>query len=284
MGTNSQYNLRELQLAESEILDDFVTLCKENNLQYFLVSGTLLGAVRHKGFIPWDDDIDVAMPYGDYLKFLKIASGLLGDKYFVQCTETDPDFYPSFAKIKKNNTTFLDKEHLSWNIHRGIWIDIFPIVYTRGGLEYKIKKTIIKNGGYLSFDSFLAIRLEEYSQTVSKLKMTVLKAIHKIPKPSREKLRKKLESYVFNHKVKKYAVFVSGQGVTPLYPAEIFKSSCNLDFEGQKRKAPVGYKNYLEITYGDYMTPPPEDKRVGHGQEILVDLNRHYTYYTDKTQ
>ena len=87
--------LRKLQMAELEILKEFVRLCEAHGLQYYLVGGTLLGAVRHKGFIPWDDDIDVAMPRGDYDRFAQIAPKELDPRYFYQCPDTDPHYFKS---------------------------------------------------------------------------------------------------------------------------------------------------------------------------------------------
>ena len=98
--------LDKLHQVELEILDDFVSVCEKNKLRYFLTGGSMLGAVRHSGFIPWDDDIDIGMPREDYDKFIKLGSEALGDKYTLECFELNDNYHLPFAKIVKNNTIF----------------------------------------------------------------------------------------------------------------------------------------------------------------------------------
>ena len=119
--------LRQLQLCELEILDEFVRICEKHNLQYYLVGGTLLGAVRHQGFIPWDDDIDVAMPREDYDRFAKISVKELAPQYFYQCPETDPYYFLTYAKIRKNGTEVYEERFKNAKFHKGVFIDIFPL-------------------------------------------------------------------------------------------------------------------------------------------------------------
>lgn len=124
---NKEMNLRKLQLAELEILKDFIRVCNELKLTYFLDSGTLLGCIRHEGFIPWDDDIDVSMPREDYEIFLEKGQALLKREYFLQSYKTEPNYTLNFAKIRNSNTTFIESSVKDLNINHGIFIDIFPI-------------------------------------------------------------------------------------------------------------------------------------------------------------
>lgn len=119
--------MNDLQKCELEILKEFDRVCKMNNLNYSLGSGTMLGAVRHKGFIPWDDDIDVLMPANDYKKFCKIAPKAFSEKFFLQTSYTD-SWYASFSKVRMNGTTAIEKGFENCRFHQGVWIDIFPIV------------------------------------------------------------------------------------------------------------------------------------------------------------
>ena len=124
--TNSK--LRKVQLTELEILEKIDEICKKNNINYFLIGGTLLGDVRHKGFIPWDDDIDIGMLREDYEKFINVClkNGALGKDYYLHCNESDDDYFIPFIKVKKNNTTFAEKNIENINTHKGIFLDIFP--------------------------------------------------------------------------------------------------------------------------------------------------------------
>jgi lipopolysaccharide cholinephosphotransferase len=119
--------LRKVQVVQLEILLEFDRICKENDLPYQLFSGTLLGAIRHKGFIPWDDDIDVIMKRNDYEKFLSICDKQLNPKYFLQNYNTDPKWYRQFSRIRKNNTKYLQASYKEMDMHHGIFIDIFPM-------------------------------------------------------------------------------------------------------------------------------------------------------------
>jgi len=97
------------------------------NLTYYISYGTLLGAIRHKGFIPWDDDIDVCMPRGDYDRFIKEGSEYLPENYFIQTMESDPKYALNFAKLRDSNTALFEKHVLDVDINHGVFIDIFPV-------------------------------------------------------------------------------------------------------------------------------------------------------------
>ena len=117
----------EIQKILLELLKIFVDICQEYDLQYFLVAGSALGAVKYQGFIPWDDDIDVAMPRADYEKFLQLAPEKLPQWCFMQNYKTDPAFPHVFTKLRNSNTTFIEKGMAKLPINPGMYIDIFQI-------------------------------------------------------------------------------------------------------------------------------------------------------------
>lgn len=123
----SSYNIRQVQLTQLEILIEVDKICREHDIKYFLTNGTLLGAVRHKGFIPWDDDIDIGMCRKDYDIFLKIANKELDEKYFCQSIHSEADYYLPFAKIRKNKTKYIEASTKHLDINKGVYIDVFPI-------------------------------------------------------------------------------------------------------------------------------------------------------------
>lgn len=118
--------LRRLQLVELGILKDIDRVCRENDITYFLDSGTVLGAVRHGGFIPWDDDVDIAMPHEDYGRFLKIAPAALGSKYVVSAPRENPHQAVMFAKVMLEGTCFATEETEDAGFSQGIFVDVFP--------------------------------------------------------------------------------------------------------------------------------------------------------------
>ena len=119
--------MNDLQQTEFKMLKCFVEICNKLNLKYYLVCGTALGAVKYKGFIPWDDDVDVALPREDYEIFCKEAQRLLPKEYFLQTYKTDKAYPSIFAKIRNSNTTYIEKTIAKLPINHGVYIDVFPL-------------------------------------------------------------------------------------------------------------------------------------------------------------
>ena len=121
----ANYDIRPLQLRILKILQTIDSVCKEHDLRYYLWAGTMLGAVRHKGFIPWDDDLDIAMPRKDYEILMQHAKEWIPQPYEAKCAEIDPTYSGAFAKVIDSSTTLIEREH--YNYLAGIYSDIFPL-------------------------------------------------------------------------------------------------------------------------------------------------------------
>lgn len=265
--------LREVQVIETEMFLDLKNICERYNLRYFIDFGSLLGAVRHKGFIPWDDDIDISMPYEDYLKFLEIAQAEFGDKYFLQTSKTDPKYHFPFAKMRKNGTKLADAAFADWDIHQGVWLDIFPIIECNDGLECKLKKVIVGLYQLLLCDDYYYYNKEYYQRKLRSAGVFVLKQLFKIPKEKRFKMAERLiKKFVFSAKDKKYKACV-WNGITKLVPKDIYDDFCMVEFEGEEFSAPKKWEERLTVSYGDYMQLPPVDQRIGHSEDMIIDLN-----------
>ena len=127
--------LQSLKDRERDMLKTFVDICNKHSIKYFVQGGTLLGTVRHGGFIPWDDDVDVSLPRDEYERFLAVAEKELPEYYFLQTKDTDPEYPNNFAKIRDSRTTFLESSAKNLNINHGAYIDIFPLDNYPSGIK-----------------------------------------------------------------------------------------------------------------------------------------------------
>lgn len=271
-----ELGLRDAQLLMVEILDDVHKLCEKHNLRYFLDAGTLIGAVRHKGFIPWDDDVDIGMPREDYEKFLEIAKKELPEYLFLQTFETDKyyDVYPVPCKVRYNGTLFFEegtKENLK--MHNGVYIDIFPYdSLPKHKIVYKIQRTL----SYNILKSFKRLRdIPESLNFKNKITFSFYRIVAKMF-PSERRIK------FFNYLIKwndpnsEYM----GYGVDTFWSEYVYKKAdyfdlIKLSFEGKEFYAPKNYDSILTQLYGDYMIMPKEEDRVWHAKEIkkLKNMN-----------
>ena len=253
-------DLVNLQKVLVEMLDEFVRVCKKNKLEYFLVGGTCLGAVRHKGFIPWDDDIDVAMPREDYEKFLEVAAHDLKKEYFLDYYKTDEENHFSFAKIKKNNTTFLSR--YSYAVHNGFFLDIFPIDYcdNRDSLKTKISASLSR-----CICETLKYR-DQNLPTIKSLRRPYISLPYLIF--SNRTLHKKIDKLYTcqNNGTRKYCAVYGGiyYYKKDIYPYDVVFPYSIVEFEGKKYHAYHDTDKYLTSLYGNYMELPPIEKRYAH--------------------
>lgn len=262
--------LRKVQLAELEILQDVSKVCEDNNIPYFLNEGTLLGAIRHKGFIPWDDDIDIGMLRDDFQRFLNIAPEKLREKYYLQTWDNDPQFPFAIAKVRKLGTIFKEVSSTD-NEHCELFIDIFPFdVFPESIKDQKkqgrtidwCRKTLmIKNGVKpWRISSNPLIRLGVW---IKYLPYTFCSLIY-----DRKKIKEKYNKTTkrFNNQNTGY-VFESCCGTNYgkfVFPTQCLNKTSLVEFEGFRFRAPADPDMYLRIGYGDYMKLPPENKRVNH--------------------
>lgn len=273
----SAEKLRQAQLVELEILLEFDRICKENDLTYQLFSGTLLGAVRHNGFIPWDDDIDVAMLRKDYNKFLSIYSNATNSKYFLQSYETDPNFFRQFARLRKNFTLYLQESYKDIDMHHGIFIDIFPfdnvkIDSVMEEFRYKLIRiisriNIIRNMGISKKSNFLKRSLG-----------WIIESSNRIIKKS---TYDKLETKIMEYNEKTDCIYIthltesmgSNAHKRCIVKKKDFYNQIEWEFEKHLFPIPRNYDEILTNQYGNYMCLPPADKRVPHHGVIDFETN-----------
>lgn len=261
----SQDELKKLQAVEVEILTEIIRVCNENSITYFTVGGTTLGAVRHGGFIPWDDDIDIGMMREDYERFLRIAPEKLKKGFTLQSFYTEPAMPTYFAKVRKDETLFVEEYAKDIDMHQGIYIDIMP--YDKIPEDEKNRKKY-RDRIKLWNQLFIAktIRTTSVPHTKNKaLKNAVRGLVHALVSPvSKKQWFRKLDQ-----EMRKYnntdSKMVSSRGLS------VFE--CNIDdilppiqhsFSGITVMIPNNYDKVLRVQYGDYMRLPPENQRYSH--------------------
>ena len=260
----SSEELRKIQLSSLDALKELKRICDKHGLKYYLVAGTLLGAVRHGGFIPWDDDVDVAMPRADYNKLERIAKRELADGFFYQTERTDKHSPFFFAKLRRNGTDV--REHLVKDVemHNGCYADVFPLDYCPSSEKRArrfFKLIALFNSAMLAkvSDEFVC----GYEKKSARLLFSVVKIL---PRWMLIFLRNAVRIYYTATPGKKLVCTVSGSYGYPreTYLAEWFDKSTKLDFEDDSFSVPEEYDKALTHMYGDYMTPPPEGERKQH--------------------
>ena len=272
----TEEDLKNVKLTELELLLEFDRICKLYNIRYQLFGGTLLGAVRHHGFIPWDDDIDVCMLRSDYEFFLQVCGNELDGKYFLQTNKTDPKSVLQFAKIRKNGTVFENVTDCNPSTHTGIYIDIFP-------LDNVKPNTFSGRRQYRQFDFYYKIVTSSEFNRVKNAKSLVKRATRLfffmlqkiIPKSYFDlKLLKVLTK--FDREETKYVNHLTNgtSGKRPIWflrEKNTFYDCIDVEFEGHFFPAPKNYDDVLRQRYGDYWELPPENERTPHHGIIRVE-------------
>jgi len=253
--------IRELQQIEMGMLLDISRVCIENNLRFYMAEGSLIGAVRHKGFIPWDDDVDLAMPREDYEKFLRIAQEALGDGYEVQHSTTVKNYWSPFIKVRllTDNPKFRQMHIAHLTENNGPLVDIFPLdnVPRADSLGQRINSYKIRLYRGMITRKLGCLKRTDLPSRVIKLlsNFYTIDGLHRRLDKLHVKYNSPDNAYVVN-----WASYYPSTRET--FPREVFDHLVFVPFEEHEMPVPSGYDAVLTTIYGDYMTPPPEDKQV----------------------
>ncbi|MBR4657488.1 MAG: LicD family protein [Oscillospiraceae bacterium] len=259
-----------------DLIYEFDRVCQKHGLTYYMIYGSLLGAARHKGFIPWDDDFDVAMPRADYERFIRLSEEFQ-HPYFLQTPYTDPESAYSYAKIRNSNTTGISKMFQYSNFNHGIWITVFPLDYwdDQGGEERyaQIRQLNIYNSTFMRLKN---PHLNEANQR----RVSAYLAEHRDHFKDYNEIHRLASSC--NDPNSKYvmtAVITMGRYDQKLLDAADFASAVSLPFEGLQVSAPCGWDHLLRLWYGDYMQFPPVEQRGMEHDGTIFDADIPYKEY-----
>lgn len=276
---NDSLQLKAVQNKLLEILLYFQSFCQQNHLKFTLAGGTCLGAVRHQGFIPWDDDVDVFMLREDYERL-----GPLWEKYAdtarYTCVRSNDkiNIHHTATEIKDNNTTFINKHSVDLDINQGLMIDVIPLDgVATGGFQQKMQMAYS-----MLYCCFNFQRLPEHKGKLTyygtKLALSVVRSFR-----MRYRVWKWAEQKVIAYGGKQSELVASfGEGATIMrqrFPRAWFENPAFLEFEGHSMPVPEDYHRWLTVSYGDYMQLPPESERVLRHDTVFVDLEHGYQQY-----
>lgn len=271
--------MTDLQKCEFELLKTADEICRKLGLKYFLVCGSALGAIKYKGFIPWDDDIDIALFRKDYELFVSQAPKFLPDNLFLQNRHTEKYFLQIYSKLRNSETTYIEKSVSSFPINHGASIDIFPLdEYPASGYRRRILE--LKKQFYLQ-------RTYPYFNISRSIKGKIFKALfspfNNIDNIS--KIMKNYECALASYKGTRSDIICNHgnwQGKLEYAPRSQYGNGIWAEFEGLKVRIPEKYDEYLTQKYGDWRADLPEKQQVGHHYYEICDLNRPYTDYVIK--
>ena len=277
MESETTSRLKDVELA---ILKAFIKCCETLGIKYYLLGGSMLGAVRHKGFIPWDDDIDVGMPRHDYECFLSKGQSLLPDYYFIQTKDTDHNVLLNYSKIRDSRTTFIETSVKNHNINHGVYIDVFPLDYypedDKEQKRFNRKRRIL---GWRIRNEF-SLSKENKGTIVQELYRKLAWQILKIKYPTeREAIEEREQLYKSIQRSRLVANYSGAWGKKEIVPEEWYGEGIITEFENVSVRIPTEYDKWLTQVYGNYMELPPPGKRVSHHYTEIVDLDKSYIEY-----
>lgn len=263
-----QLNTKEKHEILLNILKEVHAFCEQNSITYYLAYGTLLGAVRHKGFIPWDDDIDICMPRPDYERFINT---FLSENTQIRVVSNEADHkYPFFfAKVYDTNTLLKSQSTFKYKI--GLYIDIFPIDGIPSDTELQ-KKYIHKFNFYRNIYNIKAIKYRKGRKMIKNIFLISTRLItFFVPITF---LSRKIEQInkTYNYEESELVSIAASNDNRLFFDKDLFEKQIKLNFEELEVNAPYNFHEILKRNYGDYMKLPPKNKQVSHHKEIAYQL------------
>jgi lipopolysaccharide cholinephosphotransferase len=260
----NEFGLKEMQLMQIEILKQVGKLCEENDLRHYMIGGTCLGAVRHSGFIPWDDDIDIGLPRPDYDKLELICRAQLPERYTYVNYKDDFRIPNNISKVYDNRTVLIEEARQEYQVELGVYIDIFPL---DGVPSSPLTREVHYYKTYF-LKSLMQINSMDNSRRRSLLKKVLIAFVQML---MNDRILKAVHD-CFENTVRKYQYCTSQEicnysgawGKRELIPRDWIGEGATLVFEDVSLKVFREYRKYLSRLYGDYLKLPPIEKQKSH--------------------
>lgn len=250
-------DLRKIQLIQYKMCKELFRICEKRGLKVYIAQGTLLGAVRYSGFIPWDDDLDVIMPCEDAQKLMEIFSEEVNGDYFLTDHTVERHYPLMWKKIRANGTLSRPKQYKGLPINWGICMDIFPIYPLS---DNKLKRCF-DVFFYKAARKMLFAEMTKYEQSRNFFE----RLLELIPRGIRRFAANRADSILRHNPADSKYIYLTCKNGKVMEREVVFGRECKLLFEDGEFAVPADYRRYLEIMFGpDYMTPPPESERGGH--------------------
>jgi LPS biosynthesis protein len=271
----NQTTIKQLQLKILEIMKYIDKCCRDNKIEYYLLGGSALGAVRHEGFIPWDDDLDIIMTYDNYVKFKNVFNHNNDSRFVIQEWRTCNE-YLEYSKVRMNNTTFIEKNYkMNKEMHHGIYVDIMI-------LHKSPKNKLLLNSVYLKskYVTLYALSQRNWIPKIKsqKIMLNVLKIL-----PNKSIVKSAYKTIYKYDNLKEnflYCYYITKSNLEQgCYDEEIFGKPVDIKFEDTTLLAPAKVEEYLKIRFGDYMKLPPEDQRKYAIHAEFYDAENNYDKY-----
>lgn len=274
-----------LQRTELEILKECLIIIEKYELKYYLVCGSALGAVKYNGFIPWDDDIDIALPRKDYLSFLNYAASELPKWAFVQNYRTDPNFPLIGTKIRDSRTTYIEKPYSGIFMNHGVFIDVFPL----DGIPTNEKEIAVFEKRKKKYHRYTVVNVKypHFRKGNWKgIRTNIIWIMNRIfgMYARTDKALQKLTSLFEQYPCEESSIWINygnSQSKIEEAPYAQYGKGTWVTFEGLKVRIPEKYDEYLTQKYGDWRAELPKEQQVGHHYYEIMDLNRPYTDYIE---
>ncbi len=267
---------KKIQKVILEIFKVVSEICERNGISYYAICGTCLGAVRHKGFIPWDDDLDIAIPIEEFEKFMDVAKRELPEHLELYTPSTSRHNRLLFIKVIDNRTTLIENANVPWkDSYKGIWIDIMPMSgapsSSQGQARFKKKFEVFKKLSYKTKTFF-----PKDGSILGKLSWVMSYPLRLLPGDFFWKRWFNWISLYPVNSAESVCLWIFGAKL--IFPKKWFDDYVYLDFEDTKIRCPRDYNEFLTYLFGNYMEYPPEEKRIsGHKHDEGV-LDFHHSY------